>query len=71
MLFYSLKCSKNTESNNPKVVKTKNEKIRVSSNCAVCGGKKLKFIKMQEASGLSLLRPKSSFSRICQIGSIL
>ena len=41
MLSYCLKCRKNTESKNPKVVKTKT----VSSNCAVCGSDKSKFVK--------------------------
>ena len=36
----------------PNVVKTKNGKIMVSSNCAVCGRKKSKFLKEQEAKGL-------------------
>ena len=40
------------ESENPNVVKTKNERIMGSSNCAVCGSKKLRFIKEQEASGI-------------------
>ena len=52
MLSYCLKCRKNTESKNPKVVKTKNGRAMLSSNCAVCGCKKSKFIKEQEASVL-------------------
>ena len=52
MLSYCLKCRKNTESKNPKVVKTKNGRIMITSNCAVCGSKNLRFIKEQEASGL-------------------
>ena len=52
MLSYCLRCRKNTESKNPKVVKTKNGSIMFSSNCVVCGSKKLRFIKEQEAKGL-------------------
>ena len=52
MLLYCLKCRKNTESKNPKVVKTKNGRIRLLSKCQVCDSKKLKFIKEQEASRL-------------------
>ena len=52
MLSYCLKCRKNTESKNPKVVKTKNIRIMLLSKCAVCDSKKSKFIKEQEASGL-------------------
>ena len=43
---------KNTESKNPKVVKTKNERIMLLSNCSVCNSKKSKFIKEQGASVL-------------------
>ena len=52
MLSYNLKCRKNTESNNPRVVKTKNRRIMLLSKCEVCDCKKLKFIKAQEACGL-------------------
>ena len=52
MLSDCLKCSKNTESKNPKVVRTKNGRIMVLWKCEVCNSKKLKFIKQQEASGL-------------------
>ena len=41
MLSYCLKCKKN-----------KKYKIMVILNCAVCGSKKLRFIKKQETSGL-------------------
>ena len=40
MLLYCLKCKKNTESKNPKVVKTKNGRIMLLSKCAVCDSKK-------------------------------
>ena len=50
MLSYCLKCRKNTESKNPKVVKTKTGRIMLLSKCAVGDGKKSKFIKEQEAS---------------------
>ena len=52
MSSYCLKCRKNTESKNPKVVKTKNGRIILLSKCAVCYSKKSKFIKEQEVSGL-------------------
>ena len=45
MLSHCLNCIKNTESKNPKAVKTKNEKIMLSSNCAICGSKKSRFVK--------------------------
>ena len=34
--YYCLKCRKNTESNNPKVARTKNGRIMLSSIWAVC-----------------------------------
>ena len=51
MLFYCLKHRKNTESKNPRVVRTKNGRIILLSKCAVCDSKKLKLITEQEASG--------------------
>ena len=45
MLSYFFKCRQNTESKNPKVVKTKNRGIIFLSKCAVCDSKKSKFIK--------------------------
>ena len=52
MLPYCLKSRKNTESENPKVVKTENRRIMFLSRCAVCNNRKSKFIKEQEARGL-------------------
>ena len=52
MLYYCLKFRRNFESKNPKAVKIKNVRIMLSSNCAVCGNKKSRFIKNQEANGL-------------------
>ena len=52
MLSYCLKCKRNTESINPKVPKTTNGKAVILSTCAICGSKKSKFIKQQEAKGL-------------------
>ena len=52
MLSYCLKCKKNTESINPKVSKTTDGKMMILSKCAICGSKKSKFIKEQQAKGL-------------------
>ena len=52
MLPYCLKCRKDTESKNLKVVRNKNRKTMLLWKCEVCDGKKSKFIKEQEASGL-------------------
>ena len=43
MLSYSLKCRKNTESKNPKVVRTKNGRIILLSRCEACDSKKTKI----------------------------
>ena len=40
MLFYCLKCRKNTENINPRVLNTSNGKTMLLSKCAVCGAKK-------------------------------
>ena len=45
MLCYFLMCRKNTESKNPKVVRTKKGGIMLLSKCVVRDCKKLKFIK--------------------------
>ena len=72
MLSYCLECRENTESKNPKVVRTKNGRIMLVSKCAVCDCKKLKFIKEQEASGLlSRLVKATSSSKISLEGTLL
>ena len=71
-MSYRLKCRKSTESKNPKVVRTKNERIMILSKCEVCDSKKLKFIKEQEASGLlSSLGIKTPLNKIPLLGSLL
>ena len=52
MLSYCLKCKKNTESINPEVSKRTNGKMMILSKCTICGSKKSKFIKEQQAKGL-------------------
>ena len=54
MLSYCLKCKKkkNTESINPRVSATSNGRTMILSKCAICGSKKSKFLKNQEAKGL-------------------
>ena len=41
-----------TDNANPKVIKTKNGRLMISSNCSICGNKKSRFIKEQKAKGL-------------------
>ena len=72
MLSYSLKCKIDTESIDPKVSATSNGKTMILSKCAICGSKKSKFIKKQEAKGLSSnLGIRTPFSKIPLLGDIL
>ena len=47
-----LKCKKNTENIDPKVSASSNGRTMISSKCAICGSKKSRFIKNQEAKEL-------------------
>ena len=47
MLYYCLKCKKNTESINPRILKTSNGKT-ILSKCAICDSKIPKFIKKKK-----------------------
>ena len=72
MLSYCLKCKINTDSINPKVSKTINVRAIISSTCALCGSKKSKFIKQQEAKGLlSNLGLRTPLDKIPVLGDIL
>ena len=52
MESYCLKCRKNTENINSKVSASSNGRVMILSKCAICGSKKSRFIKNQEAKGL-------------------
>ena len=72
MKSYCLKCKKDTENINPKVSKTSNNRIMVLSKCAICGSKKSRFIKNQEAKGLlSNFGIKTPLSKAPILGDIL
>ena len=72
MKSYCLKCRKDTENINPKVSKTSNGRTMVLSKCAICGSKKSRFIKNQEAKGLlSNLGIKTPVSKVLILGDIL
>ena len=65
MKTYCVKCRKNTENLNSKIFKTKNRRLIVQSKCPVCGIKKSRFVKEQEAKGLlSNLGIKAPLSQI-------
>ena len=72
MLSYCLKCRRNTKNINPKVSKTTNGKAILLSTCSICGSKKSKFIKQQEAKGLlSNLGLRTPLNKIPLLGDIL
>ena len=72
MLSYCLKCKKNTESINPKVLKTTNGKTMILPKCPLCTSKKSKFIKEQQAKGLlSNLGLRTPLNKIPLLGDIL
>ena len=65
MLIYCVKCRKSTENLNSKIFKTKNVRLIMQSKCPVCGIKKSRFVKEQEAKGLlSNLGIKTLLSKI-------
>ena len=60
-----LKCRKDTENIDPKIVRTKNNRLVMQSKCSVCGTKKSRFLKKKEAKGLlSNLGIKTSLRKI-------
>ena len=72
MESYCLKYRKNTERIDPKVSGSSNGRAMILSKCAICGSKKLRFIKNQEAKGLlSKLGIKTSLSKVPILGDIL
>ena len=52
MESYCLKCRKNTEGIDPKASGSSNGRAMILSKCVICGSKKSRFIKNQEAKGL-------------------
>ena len=66
------KKKKNTESIDLKVSTTSNGKTMILSKCAICGSKKSKFIKKQEAKGLlSNLGIRTPLSKISLLADVL
>ena len=49
MKTYCVKCRKNTENLDSKIFKTKNNKLIMQSKCFMCGTKKSRLVKEQEA----------------------
>ena len=65
MKTYCVKCRKYTKNIDPKIVRTKNDRLVMHSKCSVCGIKKPRFTKQQEAKSLlSNLEIKAPLSKI-------
>ena len=65
MKSYCVKCKQDTDNINPKIFKTKNNRLIMQSKCSVCKNKKSWFAKEQDAKGLlSNLGIKTPFSKI-------
>ena len=62
---YCLVCTDYTKNNNHKIVKNRQNRLMMQSNCAICGSKKPRFIKEQQAMGiLSNLGIKTPLSKV-------
>ena len=62
---YCLACRKCTKNNNPKIVRSRQNRLMIQSNCAICDSKKFRFIKEQKAMGiLSNLGIKTPLSKV-------
>ena len=72
MSTYCLKCKQDTENVNSKFLKTKNGRAMLLSKCAVCSSTKSRFMKEQEAKGLSSsLGLKTPLNKIRLLGDVL
>ena len=71
MKTYCLKCKKDTENIDPKPSNTTNGKSMILSKRAICGSKKSRFIKNQEAKGLlSNLGIRTPLNKVLILGDI-
>ena len=62
---YCLACRDYTKSINPKIVRNRQKRYIIQSNCTTCGSKKSRFIKEQKALGiLSNLGIKTPLSQV-------
>ena len=75
MKLYCLKCRKDTENIDSRVSNTSNRRKTILSKCSVCGSKKSRFIKDQEANlGIRLLSnlgARTTLSKVPILGYIL
>ena len=62
---YCLVCKKYTKNNNPKIVRNRQNRLMIQSNCAICDSKKSRFSTIQQAMGiLSNLSIKTPLSKV-------
>ena len=60
-----MKCKKDTENIDPKIVRTKNNRLLMQSTCSDCKNKKSRFVKEQDAKVLlNNLGINTPFSKI-------
>ena len=71
MLKCCLKCKKDTENVDSKVLKTKSDRPMLSSKCTVCGNKTSRFMKEQAKGLLNILGIKTPLNKIPLLGDIL
>ena len=72
MNTYCLKCKTNTDNIDLKMFKTKSNRLIMQSKCSVCGNKKSRFVKKQDAKGLlSNLGIKTPLSKIPLLNVLL
>ena len=72
MKSYCLKCKKDTENINPRISNTSNGRTMILLKRAICGSKKSRFTKIQEAKGLlSNLGVRTPLSKVPVLGDIL
>ena len=50
--IYCLSCRKYTKNSTPKIVRNRQNRSMIQSNCATCDSKKSRFIKEQQAMGI-------------------
>ena len=71
MKTYCLKCRTNTENIDPKIFRTKNNRLLMQSTCSDCKNKKSRFIKEQDAKDLlSDVGINTPFSKIPLLNAI-
>ena len=65
MKTYCVKCEKDAKNIDPKIVRTKSNRLIMQLKCSICKIKKWRFVKEQEAKGLlSNLGIKTPLSNI-------